>query len=240
MTRRNRFRTFALLPLLFATSCAPARPTEGLSVPETLARHTCFAVGQPFHNENASGRFNLEDAERQRPAREQVFRHKAHVRFSGKTADFSFDGIMRVRAGAAGPVIRVVCLGALGLTLCDMTVTPEGYSVKYLHPALARTPDVARHIALCIRSVWFASLPFAGHEEKNIVLRERRDDTPLERLSGEDGRRVVRALGPKTFWTVEYVPAEPQPRLVTFRNESDGYTVRIRFVAEQDERGQTP
>jgi hypothetical protein len=212
MTRRGCFRFFPLPPLLsllFVLSCAPVRPAEDLPA-----------------------------LERQWPARARVFRHKVNVDFPGKNAGLSFDGIVHVRAGAGRPAIRAVCLGALGLTLCDMTVTPEGYRVDYLHPALGKVPNIADHIALCVGSVWFASLPVAGRGEKDAVLRERYGNTLLEHFSEKDSRRVVRARGPEAFWTLAYAPAEPQPPLVTF--SSDGYTVRIRFVAEQDEGGQRP
>lgn len=176
--------------------------------------------------------------ERRWPAREQVYRHTVRAAFSGGTS-LSFDGIMRFKAGERGPEIRVVCLGAFGLTLCDMTVTPEERRTDVLHPGLARIPHVEEHIALCVRSVWFASLPVAMEDGAGL-LREVYGNALLEHSSGRGHGRVVRAAGPEVFWTVAYVPADPQPDLVTFHNDRENYTIDIRLVSARSEGGTQP
>jgi hypothetical protein len=174
---------------------------------------------------------NIPPLERQWPAREQVFRHAVRIDFPGTHPSLSFDGIMRLRNGVAGPEIRVVCLGALGLTLCDITITPDGYRADLLHPSLAKVPHVVEHIALCVKSIWFASLPLAEQGKKAVARREIYSRTLLEHMVEEDGRCVARALGPDAFWTVGYMPGAPQPPRITFHNDLEGYTVTIRFVA---------
>lgn len=202
MTLHNRCVIMLLLPLLlFAASCASRGPLETLPA-----------------------------LERQWPTQERIFRHAVRIEFPKGLPAFSFDGLMRLCATAAGPEIRVVCLTALGLTLCDMTITPTGYRTDVLHPSLAKVPRAAEHIALCVGAIWFAALPVT-EQEKGAIQRKTYGRTLLEHLKEPDGRRYVRARGPDAFWTVAYMPGEPHPPQIEFRNEREGYTVRIRFVA---------
>ena len=170
--------------------------------------------------------------ERRWPVAERVFRHAVTVEISGQPS-VSFDGLMRY---GPGPVIRVVCLGALGMTLCDMTITPKTRDTHFLHPALNRIPDVEAQMALCLRSVWFASLAPAAHGEGGA--KEAYDGTLLEHnVSG--GQRTVTACGPERFWTVRSDAASP-PRDILFTCERPEYAVRIRFISQQTKEGGTP
>ena len=223
--RRVLFAMVSALSLMLAASCAVR------SLPDE--RSAGSAARLPVHPVVL---------ERRQPVREQVFRHAVRVEFPG-TTPLSFDGIMRVTPGDAGPAIRVVCLGAFGLTLCDMTVTRDGRETHALHPLLARVPRVEEHIALCVRSVWFASLPVAAPvplEDEPGPLREVYGSELLEHARETDGSRVVTASGPETSWTAAFVPADPQPPLVTFHNTRENYTVFIRFIAVQGGGGQQP
>jgi hypothetical protein len=205
-----------LLPVVVCLVCLPAASCAPRAAPE-----------------------NLLLAEGQRPLQERIFRHKVHIDFPGKTTPYSFDGIMRFSRNADGPVVSIACLGNLGLTLCAMTVTPEGHSTAYLHPGFAKIPRVEEHIALCVASVWFAALPSADGEKQHILQQEA-DGVLLEHSPANDGVRLVRASGSGVRWTVSYVPAIPQPERIVFTNERDGYTVRIRLVAELSEGGRSP
>jgi hypothetical protein len=206
-----------MLPALVCLACLPAASCSLRALPE-----------------------NLPPLERQWPSQEQIFRHKVHLDLPGETIPHSFDGIMRFSRNADGPVISITCLGTLGLTLCAMTVTPEGHNTAYIHPSLAKIPRVEEHIALCVASVWFSALPAAGGERQNAPQREAAGGVLLEHSLASDGSRLVRASGSGVRWTVSYVPAKPQPEQIVFANERDGYTVRIRFVAALSEKGSRP
>jgi hypothetical protein len=204
-----------MLPVLLCLACLPAASCASRAVPE-----------------------NLPLPAQQGQLRERIFRHKVHIDLPGKTSPYSFDGILRLSRNADGPVADILCLGDLGLTLCAMTVTPQGYATRYLHPALAEIPRVEEHIALCVAGVWFAALPSAGGEGQNSPQQEAGALPEHSRTSG--GVRLVRAAGSGLRWTVSYVPATPQPARIVFTNERDGYTVSIRFVAELSAAGRGP
>jgi hypothetical protein len=203
MNRRGFF-SVSLLVLLLGASCALRNPPESLPA-----------------------------LERSWPERERVFRQAIRIDFPGETAPFSFDGVLQLTLEEGDPTARVIGLGALGLTLFDITVTTEGHRTDFLHPALAGIPEAAEHVALCVRSVWFVSLPPVGLKADGQAVLEVYHATLAEHTREKDGRRTVRALGPEYCWTVGYSPAIPQPALILFRNDLDGYTVRIRFIAEQ-------
>lgn len=183
---------------------------------------------------------NLPALERQWPARDRVFRHQVHIDFPGRGVPFSFDGVMRIAHSTGVPTATVTCLGPLGLALCAMTVTPEGHTTSYIHPGLAAVPHMEKHMALCVAGIWFAALPVSGPEKGNAPLREMFGGALLEHSMENDGGRLVRALGPEAMWTVAYTPGDPQPTRITFHNDRDGYTVRVRFVAELTEGGGGP
>jgi hypothetical protein len=206
-----------LLPVIVCLACLPAASCTPRAVPE-----------------------NLPPLERQWPPQERIFRHKVHIDFPGKTTPYSFDGIARFSRNADGPVVHITCLGDLGLTLCAMTVTPEGHSTAYLHPGFAKIPRVEEHIALCVASVWFAALPSAGGDGHDPPQQEAVNGALPEHSRASGGVRLVRASGSGVRWTVSYVPATPQPARIVFTNERDGYTVRIRLVEELSAGGRRP
>lgn len=85
-----------------------------------------------------------------------VFRHKVKLEFPGRDVSHSFDGLMRLDtenrailvAGVAGP----------GMRMFTLSITPDGETVEYLHPLLARIPSVSSHMARSIRRIWFDCL----------------------------------------------------------------------------------
>lgn len=179
---------------------------------------------------------NLPELQRDYLARAHTFRHIVRIEFPhSDMAPLSFDGVLRYEPPAphagAQPSVRVVCLGALGLTMCDMTVSPQGYVTNSMHPSLARLPRIESHIARCVSAVWFASLPMeipAG----GGVMREMYKGVLVEHSRSGDDQKITRALGPKVFWTVRHTPALPQPREITFESQRPEYSVRIRFAGE--------
>lgn len=180
--------------------------------------------------------------ERTYPVRERVFRHAVRITIPGDAAPFSFTGIMRYRAfatqGGPWPEIQILCLGALGLTLCDMTLSPTGHTTNFLHPSLAKVPEIEKHIARCVTAVWFTALPARLPLDMREPVREVYAKTLLEHAVANDAHRTTRALGPKLFWTVTFLPEEPQPSTITFANQRPEYSVTIRFVEEQG-KGET-
>ncbi|MDR1686262.1 MAG: hypothetical protein LBR82_07475 [Desulfovibrio sp.] len=99
-----------------------------------------------------------------------MLRHRVRVEFPDTTPPLSFDGLLRIVSGTDGPFVRVVCLGPMGFTLCDMSITPAGYTTHFLHPVLARVPHIEDSIALCVAGV--LSEREAGATD--IVLRSER------------------------------------------------------------------
>lgn len=113
-----------------------------------------------------------------------VFRHKVTVTIAGRPP-LSLDGMMRLGLGNDKPLVRVIGLGGIGLTLFDLMVDLDGQNTLYMHPSLVRVPDLAEHIALCVRSVWlerlgqtpeasFAVLPSSNSRNLDIVLSRER------------------------------------------------------------------
>lgn len=176
---------------------------------------------------------DLPSLERRWPVTEQVLRHKVSLEIPGQPR-VSFDGLVRY---GPGPELRVVCLGVLGMTLCDMTITPGSRKTHFLHPSLSRIPDVEAQIALCLRGVWFASL--ASETRGEDSAREIYAGTVLEHRIA-DGRHTVTAQGPKAFWTVTFAAGSFPPRDMTFSCERPAYAVQIRFIGQQRKEGEAP
>lgn len=176
---------------------------------------------------------DLPSLERRWPVTEQVLRHKVSLEIPGQQR-VSFDGLMRYGPGSE---IRVVCLGALGMTLCDMTITLESRETHFLQPSLSRIPEVEAHIALCLRSVWFASL--ASETRGEGAVREVYAGTVLEHRFA-DGRHTVTAQGPEAFWTVTFAAGSFPPRDMTFSCERPAYAVHIRLIGHQRKEGEAP
>lgn len=176
---------------------------------------------------------DLPSLERRWPVSEQVLRHTVSLEIPGQPR-VSFDGLMRY---GPGPKIRVVCLGALGMTLCDMTLTPGSRETHFLHPSLSRIPEVEARIALCLQSVWFASL--ASEMRGAGLAREIYAGTVLEHRIA-DGRHTVTAQGPETFWTVRFDAGSFSPRDMTFTCERPAYGVHIRLIGQQRKEGESP
>jgi hypothetical protein len=99
-----------------------------------------------------------------------ALRHRVYVEFPDAAQPLSFDGLLRIASGTGGPFVRVVCLGPMGFTLCDMSITPAGYTTHFLHPALARVPHIEDNIALCVAGI----LPELKAGATDIVFRSER------------------------------------------------------------------
>ncbi|MDR2668898.1 MAG: hypothetical protein LBC14_02955 [Desulfovibrio sp.] len=138
--RRHTVLTFCLLAAA-PVSCARLPAAESLPAPEDL---------------------RAEDG--------LTLRHRVRVEFPDAAPPLSFDGLLRIASGTGGPFVRVVCLGPMGFTLCDMSITPAGYTTNFLHPALARVPHVEENIALCVARV----LSERGAGATGIVIRSER------------------------------------------------------------------
>jgi hypothetical protein len=168
------------------------------------------------------------------PAEVWTLRHKLRIDFLDQGRSFALDGLLRLSMRDGVPEIRVVCLDPFGLTLCDMRVTPQESRTAVLHPGFAAIPQVERQVALCVRSVWFTALPFAVKARAEGLERRAsgylRLDCAPNPPEGQ-GACVVTTAGPGDLWAVSFTPAEPQPPVITFSNESEGYRVRIRLIA---------
>jgi hypothetical protein len=168
------------------------------------------------------------------PAEVWTLRHQVRIDFLDQGRSFALDGLLRLSTRDGVPEIRALCLNPLGLTLCDMRVTPQEYRATVLHPGFAAIPDVERHMARCLRSVWFQALPFAERAPAEGLERRANDYLRLDcgpTPTAGQGACVVTATGPGEGWSVSFTPGEPQPPVIIFSNESEGYGVRIRLIA---------
>jgi len=85
-----------------------------------------------------------------------LFRHKVRLDFPNQNMTHSFDGLMRLDTRAE--TIHVAGVAGLGMQMFDMTITRNGETVVYMHPALAKMPGAAKHMARCIRQIWLDCL----------------------------------------------------------------------------------
>ena len=159
------------------------------------------------------------------------FRHKVRLEVPGMTVPGSFDGIMRLENNGGKPSIHVLGHGGMGLTLFDMTVTPDETSTAYLHPSLARVPHIEEHISRCVTSVWFDSLSLAARNGRTgrEQFREEHRGRVVEHIFS-DGRPEL-SCAPDHGWTVRLSAERPWPKSMRFENLNPEYTVHIRLIA---------
>ncbi len=164
-----------------------------------------------------------------------VFRHKVTLDISGQPSPRTFDGVMRL--DGQKQTAEVVGLGGMGLTLFSMTVSPDSSHTTFLHPSLARVPNIEDQIALCVRSLWFDTLALAAKKDtpERETLREFVHGVPLEHVFVKGHVVESRSTSGKNRWTATlsspFSPGMDWPKEMSFRHEKPDYTITIRLVS---------
>lgn len=135
-----------------------------------------------------------------------VFRHKVSLEFPNRTTLLVFDGVLQLN-GEQQPLLRAVGLGAMGITLFDLTIDKSGVSVAAINPAIARLPHFRQQIALCLASFYNKLFGVSMFEFDKST----KDSLEME-LSGE----------------------RPWPQLAVFRHAAPEYIVKLRLAGVQN------
>jgi len=138
-----------------------------------------------------------------------TFRHKVRLDIPDRGVSQSFDGLMRL--DLAEKTAHVVGIGALGMRIFDIKVTPEQMMIGYIHPMLLKTPRLKEHIAFCVRRIWFDCLAIIPQPAS---------------LSGAGWNFASSGHATDDFW----------PDVITFTNTQDQYTLTIRLLHAQREK----
>ena len=194
---------------------------------------TCAAV---ICGCTASSRQAPSQPERERfwPREALVFRHKVSIEIPGRPFLGTVDGVMRLDGEAR--TVHVVALGGMGVTLFDMTVTPDAARTNFILPGLARAPRIEEQIALCVRSVWLDSLSLAKGDPSREpeIVRETRRGATLEHVFKSGMLTASRVIEGSEMWSAvfaePFTPGGRWPRSMTFQHEKLGYKVHIRLV----------
>lgn len=139
---------------------------------------------------------------------------------------------------------RAVTMGDMGITLCDMDVTPSGHIMHGGMPLLRKHPLVQKHIARTLRRVLLLPLPqapyavFDREAQNEIMLRYVAQGLTLERVYDAASGSLVRLQEAGGAWTVDFSEYQehvgqdlPYPRRIEYRDVDGGYRVQTLLLS---------
>jgi hypothetical protein len=118
-------------------------------------------------------------------------------------------------------------MGPFGLTLFDLSVTPDAVRTAYLHPSLSGIGGVDREVGRCVRAIWVACLGLACSREQGGGMNDDIVREPHTEYRFTAGRLV---LGTSGTWSATFSEERPWPRNIFFQSQSPAYTVRIKQI----------
>lgn len=160
-----------------------------------------------------------------------------------------------VRRDGGNHVARVVVMGDMGLTICDLDVTPSGHITHSVAPDLKKAPSVVRHIARTFRRMLLLPLPenvdtagrYARTGEYMLAYETagvgaKRAKSLLQRIYAapdtENAGRLTGLSAPDAEWELafsDWQPAGnmrlPWPRRLAYHDASGGYTIHALLVS---------
>jgi len=155
-----------------------------------------------------------------------------------------------MRRDAGRRTARIVLMGDMGLTLCDMDVTPSGQIVHSAVPDLKKATRVLRHVARTVRRIFLLPGPGEAGEpevrrfDAELMLPQRgpqlEGGPEVERVYDADTGLLVRLASPEAGWEVSFSEYEkmtqdglPFPGRIEYRDTSGGYTVQLQLLSLQ-------
>lgn len=134
-----------------------------------------------------------------------VFRHAATLEFPGADLVLPFAGVMRLDGHARQ--VHAVALSGMGMTLLDMRVDAAGYTLRFIHPSLAKFPDAAENAAAVIRFLWLGrTLPDAMAVNGATVLADGFLNGWAAKITLQGDRFVLRVTLVESRREVESLP----------------------------------
>lgn len=136
--------------------------------------------------------------------------------------------------------LRAVIMSDMGLTLCDMEVTPVGHTTHKVLPDLEKRGQIQGHVARTLRRIFLAprlAEPFSVHRRgEELRLVSGRGDQRLERIHDATTLRLVRIQAPEQGWTLSLPPPDPDADLPAkgrfeYRDRSGGYSVQALLLS---------
>jgi len=167
-----------------------------------------------------------------------LLRHLVRLRIPKYGLDQTFNGIMRFEGG--GRSVRVVGMGGFGMKLFDLTIRPDALERHFMHPGLSRIPDMAEHIAFCVRRIWIGNQPTAQDSLRQVGetthLYGKHEDLLVEHVFSGAVRTATRAHGHLEFWEIlylDYAEGTQVPRHIVFTDGRGRYELNVRLVEQR-------
>lgn len=168
----------------------------------------------------------------------ETLRLQGRLLFGSRT--FPFSAFMR--RTPQKQIARVALMGDMGVTLCDMDVTPSGYITHQAVPDLEKATRVQRHIARTVRRIFLLPLPGEDAQlfarEGEYMLRSTAREQELERVYDATNLRLVRLASPEEGWEARFMEYEqnthdglPFPSRIEYRDASGGYSLQLLLLA---------
>lgn len=137
---------------------------------------------------------------------------------------------------------RLVLMGDMGMTLCDMDVTPSGHITHSSVPDLEQAPRVLGHVARTVRRLFLLPLPGddapVWKDGNEFMLRCCLPDLEVERVYAADTALLHRLQAPEQGWRADfsdysqyYSDGLPFPRQIEYRDSKGGYTLQLLLVS---------
>lgn len=157
--------------------------------------------------------------------------------------DFGLSALMR-RNGERHTA-RVVIMGELGVTLCDLDVTPSGHLVHKAAPDLEKAPRILKHVARTVRRVFLLPLPQAPSQawqrEGELMLRNESPEEEAQRIYEASSGLLLGLESPsggETRWQTRFNEYAQNPELglplpgrIEYADLSGGYRVHMLLLS---------
>lgn len=211
-----------LCACLLLVGCVRLRPDPWQPAPETSKKQTAQLLARDWLGK----------------AGKQTLRLQGRLVFGSRK--FPLSAFMR--RDTAKRVARVVLMGDMGVTLCDMDVTPSGYITHQAVPDLEKATRVQRHIARTVRRIFLLPLPNKDtrlwQREGEHMLRYTARKQELERVYDAESLQLVRLVSPDEEWETRFLEYEklsadglPYPARIEYRDASGGYSLQLLLLS---------
>jgi len=166
----------------------------------------------------------------------RLFRHVVRLHIAGRNQDLSLEGMMRLETDHTA---RIIGMGAFGLRMFDITVTPDQVETNFLNPGMKSIPRLTEHIAFCVRRIWLGFQPGPGDSACGPDDGQARCGNcgPVQLRHVFSRGRLMRtqASGPGEAWSIEYSGHDErsgEPGQITFRDGKGRFELDIRQFSQ--------